>query len=159
MECLFEPDYSHFLHALIDEIAETLLPEVEGVLDLDGIWYDDYESIQSKIIKLSDVCLSFRVFYAERSELREKVSSRKMIYKKMEQRCRDQIYAILDVFNTHRYREIADSIRSIDQILVDLEATLLQWERSIAQRAFAREEWRDAEPLQRRGERSVVYKD
>ena len=159
IECLFEQDYNLFLNALIDEILETLLPEIEGVLDLDGIWYDDYESIQAKIKRLSDVCITFRVFYAERSELREKVSARKMIHKKMEQRSRDQIYAILDVFNTHRYREVADSIRNVDQILVDLEVTLLQWEKSIAQRAFAREEWRDAELLQRRGEKSVVYKN
>jgi hypothetical protein len=159
IECLFEQDYNLFLNALIDEIVETLLPEIEGILDLDGIWYDDYESIQSKVKMLSDVCISFRVFYTERSEVREKVSARKMIYRRMEQRSRDQIYAILDVFNTHRYREVAEWIRRIDQILVDLEVTLLQWERSLAQRAFAREEWRDAELLQRRGERSVVYKD
>lgn len=157
--CLFEADYELFLRSLIDEIVETLLPEIKGVLDLDGIWYDDYENIQAKIKKLSDVCITFRAFYTERFELREKVSARKMIYKSMEQRCRDQIYAILDVFNTHRYREIAESIRSIDQILVDLEVTLLQWERAIAQRAFAREEWRDTEPLQRRGDTSVIYKD
>lgn len=159
MACLFEQDYTLFLNALIDEIVETLLPEIESILDLDGIWYDDYESIQSKIKMLSDVCITFRVFFTERSEVREKVSARKMIYKRMEQRSRDQIYAILDVFNTHRYRDVAEWIRKIDQILVDLEATLLQWERSIAQRAFAREEWRDAEVLQRRGEKSVVYKN
>lgn len=159
VECLFEQDYAMFLNALIDEILETLLPELEGVLDLDGIWYDDYESIQSKIKKLSDASITFRVFYSERYEVREKVSARKMIYKKMEQRCRDQIYAILDVFNTHRYREVAGRIRVIDQTLVDLEVTLLNWERSIAQRAFARAEWRDAEPLPRRGEKSVVFKD
>lgn len=159
VECLFEQDYELFIHALIDEIVETLVPEVEGVLDLDGIWYDDYENIRAKIDKLADVCKSFRVFYAERSGLREKVGARKMIYKKMERRCRDQIFAILDVFNTHRYREIAESIRSMDQILVDLEGTLLQWERAISKRALARDEWRDAEPLPRRGETSVFYKE
>ena len=157
--CLFEPDFAIFLNALIEEILETLRPELEGVLDLDGIWYDDFESIQAKSQRLSDVCLTFRVFYAERSELREKVSNRKMIYKKMDQSCQDQIWAILDVFNSHRFREVAASIRAIDQILVDLEVTLLQWEKGIARRAFAREEWRDAEVLQRRGDRSVVYKD
>ena len=157
--CLFEQDFEMFLNALIEEIVETLMPELESVLDLDGIWYDDFESIQAKRQRLSDICITFRVFYAERSELREKVSNRKMIYKKMDQSCQDQIWAILDVFNTHRFREVAANIRAIEQILVDLEATLLQWEKGIARRAFAREEWRDAEPLQRRGERSVVYKD
>ncbi len=158
VECLFDQDYSLFLNALIDEILERLLPELEGVLDLDGIWYDDFESINAKGKRLADECRTFRVFYTERTGLRDKVSARKMIYKKMDQRCRDQIWAILDVFNTHRYREVAESIRSIDQILVDLESTLLQWEKGIARRAFAKEEWRDAEPLQRRGERSVVYR-
>lgn len=158
ISCLFEPDFAIFLNALIEEILETLLPELEGVLDLDGIWYDDFESIQAKRQRLSDVCITFRVFYAERSELREKVTNRKMIYKKMDQSCQDQIWAILDVFNSHRFREVAASIRAIDQILVDLEVTLLQWEKGIARRAFARDEWRDAEPLQRRGDRSVVYK-
>lgn len=156
--CLFEQDFAIFLNALIEEILETLVTELEGVLDLDGIWYDDFESILAKRQRLSDVCITFRVFYAERSELRAKVSNRKMIYKKMEQSCQDQIWAILDVFNSHRYREVAASLRAIDQLLVDLEATLLQWEKGIAHRAFARPEWRDAEPLPRRGERSVVYK-
>ena len=156
--CLFEPDYALFLSALIDEIIERLLPELDGILDLDGIWYDDFESIQAKRKSLSEVCLMFRVLYVERSGLREKVHGRKMIYKSMDQRCRDQIWAILDVLDTYRYKEMAQGIREIDQTLVDLESTLLQWERGLAHRAFSQPSWRDAEPLPRRGDDSVVYK-
>ncbi len=154
--CLFDADYSLFLNALVEEILERLLPELQGVLDLDGIWYDDFESIQNKAKKLYETCITFKVFYNERCELREKVRTRKAVYDKIDQRGRDMVGAMLAVFETHRYRAVAESIRSIDQILIDLEGTLLQWEKGITRRAFAQAEWGDAEPFRRRGERSVV---
>lgn len=154
--CIFEADYSLFLNALVEEILERLLPELQGVLDLDGIWYDDFESIQNKAKKLYETCITFKVFYNERRELREKVRARKAVYDKIDQRGRDMVGAMLAVFETHRYRDVAESIRSIDQILIDLEGTLLQWEKGITRRAFAQPEWGDEEPFRRRGERSVV---
>ena len=159
VSCLFEPDYSLFLNALLEEILERLVPEVRGVLELDGIWYDDFESIQNKVNSLYETCITFKVFYTERSELREKVRTRKAVYDKVfDRRALDMVGAMLDVFETHKYRAVAESVRTIDQILVDLEGTLLQWEKGIARRAFARQEWRDDEPFRRRGERSVTFR-
>lgn len=156
--CLFDPDYALFLNALVEEILERLLPELRGVLELDGIWYDDFESIQKKVKSLYETSITFKVFYAERCELREKVGARQRVYDKIDQRAKDMVGAMLDVFSTHKYRAVAESIRAIDQTLVDLEGTLLQWEKGIARRAFAREEWRNDEPFRRRGERSVVFR-
>lgn len=57
LACLFEADYATFLNDLIDEVLEILLPDLQEVLYLDGIWFDDFESIEHKGKMLSDVCL------------------------------------------------------------------------------------------------------
>ncbi len=154
--CLFEPDYSSFLKDLIDEVQEILLPEIHEVLYLDGIWFDEFENIERKARMLADVCLSFKAFFEERQGLRQEIAEQIAPFNsaddgKLGKKLRT-VLAAFDTFETFRYREVAECVRSIDQILVDLEGTLLQWEKGIAKRAFAQEEWREAEPLRRRAE-------
>ncbi|MCP4663226.1 MAG: hypothetical protein GY856_48155 [bacterium] len=155
--CLFEPDYSLFLNALLDEIAEQLLAELYEILDLDGIWYDDYENIRGKAKILYDVCSTFKAHYLERYGLREEIRAKAVITKGLAgKRRRDPFDAVLAVFNTYRFEEMADNIMKIDQTLVDLEGSLLQWEKGIARRAFARVEWSAAEPFRRRAVKSFI---
>lgn len=155
--CLFEPDYSLFLNALLDEIAEQLLTELYEILDLDGIWYDDYENIRGKAKTLYDICSTFKAHYLERYGLREEVRAKAMITKGFVGKRRSDPFAtVLDVFNTYRYEEVADNIMNIDQTLVDLEGSLLQWEKGIARRAFAKAEWGSAEPFRRRAGKSFI---
>lgn len=137
-------EYALFLNALVDEVLEQLVPEVQAVLDLEGVWYDDYENIQKKTDELKQACIALRELYRERSELRAEVA-----------KVADQ-QSVLEVFNRFRYAEYADRVRQLNQLLVDLESTLLQWERGISRRAFAREEWREEEPLQRRSDGMVL---
>lgn len=144
--CLFEPDYASFLNDLIDEVQAILIPEMHEVLCLDGIWFDEYESIERKAKMLSDVCLSFQAFFKERHGLRKEVRARMAGGNGHAGAVRE----VFESFETYRHREVAAQIRNIDQILVDLESTLLQWEKGISQRAFAKNEWRQAEPLRRR---------
>ncbi len=148
--CLFDPDYMMFLTDLIDEVLEILLPEIQEVLYLDGIWFDDFENIEQKAKMLSDVCLSFKVFYQERRGLREEIREQVAAAGLGLEGRDERLDEILRIFDTYRYQDVAESVRSIDQILVDLEGTLLQWEKGIARRAFARDEWQGAEPLKRR---------
>jgi len=148
--CLFEPDYSLFFDALLEEISEQLLPELYAILDLDGIWYDDYENIRVKAKMLTDVCITFKALYQERYGLREEVHARITLPGPMSQDQLDYVRSVMQVFNSYRHREVAESIRSIDQILVDLEGSLLHWEKGLARRAFAKAEWSTAEPFQRR---------
>jgi len=155
--CLFEPDYSLFFNALLDEIAEQLLTELYEILDLDGIWYDDYENIRGKAKILYDLCTTFKAHYLERYGLREEIRAKVAIMKGLRgERRHDSFEAILEVFNTYRYEEMADGIMKIDQTLVDLEGSLLQWEKGIARRAFAKPEWGAAEPFRRRAGKSFI---
>ncbi len=152
--CLFDDDYATFLNDLIDEVLEILLPDLEEVLYLDGIWFDDFESIERKGKMLTEACISFKVSYHERSGLRQAVEVELTAGSENREGDPDERRAaVLAAFDTHRYREVAEGVRSIDQILIDLEGTLLQWEKGIAKRAFAEEEWGRAVPLQRRGQK------
>ncbi len=154
--CLFQSDYMHFIDALIEEILEQLSPEIQRVLHMDGIWYDDFDNFQSKTQRMADLCTSFRVFYAERSGLREALTG---AFEESNIGETEDRQLLLRVFDKFRFAEVSHQIRSLDQMLVDLEVSFLQWEKGIAKRAFAREEWRAAEPVhQRRTEKSVVFK-
>ena len=151
--CLFEEDYASFLNDLIEEVQAILVPELYEVLHLDGIWFDEFENIESKAKMLSNVCLSFQALFKERHGMRQAVQQKigaAGAQELGEQPVEEGDELVLEAFETHRHREIAQTIRSIDQILVDLEGTLLQWEKGISKRAFAKEEWREAEPLRRR---------
>ena len=147
--CLFESDYSMFLNDLIDEVLEILLPELHEVLYLDGIWFDDFENIEQKGKMLSEACLSFKILYSERFGLRQAIAERIAAASSVDVGD-PRLAGILEAFDTHRHREVAERVRTIDQVLVDLEGTLLQWEKGIAKRAFAHDEWREAMPLRRR---------
>lgn len=148
--CLFEQDYALFLTALVDEVLEILLPELEEVLHLDGIWYDDFENVEHKSKLLSALCGTFKSFYTDRYGLRREIEKR-IAREAMPPDTGVQL--IRGVFDTFRHREVAENIREVDQALIDLEGSLLQWEKGVARRAFAREEWRRAEPLQRKPSR------
>jgi hypothetical protein len=153
--CLFEEETSSFLKDLIDEVQGILLPEINEVLYLDGIWFDEFENIERKARMLADVCLSFKAFFQERQGLRVEIARQIAPYREDGHPSGNGLHAVLhafDSFETFRYQDVAECVRSIDQILVDLEGTLLQWEKGIAKRAFARDEWREAEPLRRRGD-------
>lgn len=148
--CLFEQDYALFLTALVDEVLEILLPELQEVLTLDGIWYDDFDSVDKKSQVLRVLCTTFKAFYVDRYGLRMALED--------EVRAHDDdltggLEVMRRVFDTFRHKEVAEMIRHLDQILVDLEGALLQWEKGIARRAFGREEWRTAEPFQRKERR------
>ena len=157
--CLFEDETSSFLKDLIDEVQGILLPEINEVLYLDGIWFDEFENIERKARMLADVCLSFRAFFQERQGLRVEIARQIAPFRDEDANgSKKSLRAVLDAFDTFetfRYQDVAECVRSIDQILVDLEGTLLQWEKGIAKRAFARDEWREAEPLRRRGDSST----
>ena len=142
--CLFESDYYFFLDALIDEVLDILLPEIRSVLNLDGIWYDDFENIDNKARMLAQACLEFRMLYAERSGLREEIQ------KAAGEDGAEGLEHALAVCDTYRYHDVSRRIREIDQILVDLEGTFLQWQMGITRRAFALEAWRRQQPLERR---------
>ena len=150
--CLFDPDYKLFFDALVEESLETLIPELHDILNLDGIWYDDFENIESKSRMLSNACLVFKALYTERWGLRQEIEVASLTFQDFQDGKLDSwVQSVLQTFNTYRYREIAASVRLLDQVLVDLEGSLLQWEQGITRRAFARLEWRDAVPLKRRG--------
>lgn len=150
--CLFDPDYKMFFDALIEESLEILIPELHDVLNLDGIWYDDFENIESKSRMLSNACLVFKALFAERWGLRQEIEVSSMTFQELQDtRVESWMRSLLETFNTYRHREIAASVRLLDQVLVDLEGALLQWEQGITRRAFARAEWRQAVPLKRRG--------
>ena len=150
--CLFEPDYRNFLDALIDEVLATLVPELQEALTLDGIWYDDFENIETKSKMLTNACIMFRALYTERYGLREAVEINSLTFKELaDDNSREWMRAMLHTFDTFRYKDVADSVRRLDQVLTDLEGSLLQWEKGVARRAFALEEWSSAEPYQRRG--------
>jgi len=149
--CLFESDFYLFLSSLVDEVLEILLPELEEVLHLDGIWYDDFDSLEQKAQMLNEVCIAFRALYDERISLHRRIVGRITIGPSEEEE--EALRRAEAIFETHRYREFTDRIRRIDQILVDLEGTMLQWEKGVAHRAFARQEWGDDEPLARRGQK------
>lgn len=151
--CLFDDDYATFLNDLVDEVLEILLPDLQEVLYLDGIWFDDFENIEGKAKMLADACLSFKVFFRERRGLREAVQ-RQLAAAGRNSRSIGRDGEVMAAFDTYRYREVAEGVRSVDQILVDLEGTLLQWEKGIAKRAFAEEEWGRAVPLERRGDKA-----
>ena len=153
--CLFDDDYATFLNDLIDEVLEILLPDLQEVLYLDGIWFDDFENIERKGKMLAEACLSFKVFYRERRGLRQAVQEElaAAFGGSGPDPDDERGVAVMRAFDTHSYREVAEGVRSIDQILIDLEGTLLQWEKGIAKRAFAQEEWGRAVPLQRRGQK------
>ena len=151
--CLFEPDYRLFLDSLVEEVLETLIPELYEVLNLDGIWYDDFENVEAKSKMLTSACVTFQVLYAERYGLREQVEVQGLTFKELaNDRTRDWMDTVLRCFDTYRYKDVAENVRILDQVLVDLEGSLLQWEKGVARRAFAQESWREAEPLQRRGQ-------
>lgn len=159
LNCLFQPDYSHFLVALVEEILDQLLSEVQKVLSLDGIWYDDFEEFQGKSKMLQELCSSFKVLFNERSGLREEIAKQEASLSAFGDGLTEVVERLMAVFDNYGHRKIAGIVRSLDQMLVDLEGSLLQWEKGIAKRAFAREEWREAEPLQRRVEKhsAVVF--
>ena len=154
--CLFDDDYATFLNDLIDEVLEILLPDLQEVLYLDGIWFDDFENIERKAKMLAEACLSFKVFYQERRGLRQAVQEELLAASLnpggTPEAGRGEV--VMAAFDTYRYLEVAEGVRSIDQILIDLEGTLLQWEKGIAKRAFAEEEWGRAVPLERRGQKT-----
>lgn len=148
---LFEPDYRMFLDALIDEVLATLVPELQEALTLDGIWYDDFENIETKSKMLTDACIQFRALYTERYGLREEIEIKSLTFRELaDERSKDWMKTILATFDTYRYKEVADNVRLLDQVLTDLEGSLLQWEKGVARRAFALESWGEAEPFQRR---------
>ncbi|MEM9592957.1 MAG: hypothetical protein AAGD06_01750, partial [Acidobacteriota bacterium] len=146
---LFDPDHALFLNALVDEVLEILLPELEEVLTYSGIWYDDFENVERRSKTLAELCTAFKSAYRDRSGLRETMASR---IAEGDLKARDGAQA-MEVLDTFHHRALAGMIRSIDQILVDLEGALLQWQRGVARRAFAREEWGHSEPLRRREKR------
>ncbi|MEM1180721.1 MAG: hypothetical protein AAGM22_20405 [Acidobacteriota bacterium] len=149
IESLFDADYALFLTALVEEVLEILLPEMAEVLHLDGIWYDDFENVERKSQSLFKLCTAFRAFYQDRYGLRLEVESRLAAA----QRAPAELATIRQIFDTFRYQDVSASIRELDQVLVDLEGALLQWEKGVARRAFARREWQLAEPFQRKGRR------
>ena len=149
--CLFDSDYHLFLSSLVDEVLEILLPELEEVLQLDGIWYDDFENIEQNVRMLRQVCIAFRALYDERISLHHRIVGRITIGPSEEEE--DALRRAEAIFETHRYQQFAERIRRIDQHLIDLEGTLLAWEKGVAKRAFAQEGWSDEEPLARRGQR------
>lgn len=149
IQSLFDADYALFLTALVDEVLEILLPELAEVLHLDGIWYDDFENVERKSQSLFKLCTAFKAFYQDRYGLRLEVESRLAAA----YRPAAELAIIRQVFDTFRFQDVATSIREVDQVLVDLEGALLQWEKGIARRAFARREWQLAEPFQRKGRR------
>ena len=149
--CLFESDYHLFLSSLLDEVLEILLPELQEVIYLDGIWYDDFESIEQSSQMLREVCIAFRALYDERISLHRRIVGRITIGPSEEEE--EALRRAEAIFETHRFRDFAERIRRFDQVLVDLEGTLLQWEKGVARRAFAREEWSDDEPLARRAQK------
>ncbi len=149
ISCLFDSDHYFFMNALIDEVLEILLPELRDFLNLDGVWYDDFENVERKCKALTNACIEFRAFYTERSGLREEIYASG--HGQRQTRKQDPALGpVIRVFETFRCNEVAGKLRQIDQVLIDLEGTLLQWEKGVAQRAFARPEWREAQPLQRR---------
>lgn len=131
-------EYEEFLNALCEEVLEQLLPELQSAINLEGVWYDDYENLQRKSEQISSAFIAFREQYRERRRLRDQVTKV----------ANDLL--VRDVFNRYGHLEIAERLRGLNQALVDLEGTLLQWERGVSNRAFAREEWREEEPLKRR---------
>lgn len=150
--CLFDPDYKMFFDALVEESLETLIPELHDVLNLDGIWYDDFENIETKSSMLSDACLVFKALFTERWGLRQEIEVSSLTFHELQDpRIESWMRSMLQTFNTYRHREIAASVRLLDQVLVDLEGALLQWEQGITRRAFALPEWQQAVPLKRRG--------
>ncbi|MEM7518014.1 MAG: hypothetical protein AAF368_13970, partial [Planctomycetota bacterium] len=149
IQSLFDADYALFLTALVEEVLEILLPEMAEVLHLDGIWYDDFENVERKSQSLFKLCTAFRAFYQDRYGLRLEVESRLATA----HRPAAELATIRQVFDTFRYQDVSTSIRELDQVLVDLEGALLQWEKGVARRAFARREWQLAEPFQRKGRR------
>lgn len=149
IECLFDADFALFLTALVDEVLAILLPELGEVLHLDGIWYDDFEAVERKSQVLFRICTSFKAFYQDRYGLRLELESRMASL----HRAPAELASVRQVFDTFRFGEVAQSIRELDQVLVDLEGALLQWEKGVARRAFARSEWQLAEPFQRKERR------
>ena len=148
VSCLFDPDYSLFLNALVEEVVEILLPELEEALTLSGIWYDDFENVERKSKALSELCAAFKAVYNDRYSLRL------ALWDHIESGRGGEVPAsALELFDSFRHSEFANQIRGIDQVLVDLEGAVLQWEKGVARRAFALEEWQEAEPLKRRGRR------
>jgi len=120
--CLFELDYSSFLKDLIEEVQEILLPEINEVLYLDGIWFDEFENLERKTRMLADVCLSFRAFFQERQGLRVEIARQIAPYKNTDggepRRNLRAVLGAFDTFETFRYQDVAECVRSIDQILV-----------------------------------------
>lgn len=131
-------EYEDFLNSLCEEVLEQLLPELQSAINLEGVWYDDYENLQRKSEQISSAFIAFREQYRERRLLRDQVTK---VAGALEVR---------EVFNRFGHIEIAQRLRGLNQALVDLEGTLLQWERGVSNRAFALEEWREEEPLKRR---------
>ena len=150
ISCLFEADFQLFLTSLIDEVLEILVPELQEVLYIDGIWYDDFENIEQKSKMLIRSCLTFRSLFRDRSGLRQEMADR---IEQMGEGADSNVASLLEVCDRFRYHEISAAIRGIDQVLVDLEASLLQWEKGLARRAFAQESWSEAELLERRDRR------
>lgn len=156
ISCLFEQDYALFLEAMVDEVLKILLPELEETLHLDGIWYDDFENVERTSKRLREFGTSFKAFYVDRYGLRQALERRiggEDAASAVLSEGTEGLALIRDVFDTFRYRQVSELIRDIDQVLVDLEGALLQWEKGIARRAFARDEWREAVPLQRKSRR------
>lgn len=153
ISCLFEQDYALFLESMIDEVLKILLPELEGVLQLDGIWYDDFENVEHTSKDLRDLGTAFKAFYLDRYGLRQALERRVEGQESGLGEGSEGLAVIRDIFDTFRHHQVAQLIRDFDQVLVDLEGALLQWEKGIARRAFARDEWREAVPLQRKSRR------
>lgn len=153
--CLFEADFQLFLTSLVDEVLEILVPELQELLYIDGIWYDDFEGVELKSKMLVRSCLAFRELFKDRSGLRQEMVDRlrRIRASSTESSTDEASQALLEVCDQFRALEVAAAIRGIDQVLVDLEATLLQWEKGLARRAFAQEAWNDAELLERRDRR------
>lgn len=150
--CLFEADYALFLETMVDEVLKILLPELEEVVHLDGIWYDDFENVERTSKRLEHICVTFKAFYTDRYGLRQALERRVEAGEGVGESS-EGLEAIRDVFDTFRHAQVAEAIRDLDQVLVDLEGALLQWEKGVARRAFAREEWAMAVPLQRKSRR------
>lgn len=153
ISCLFEQDYALFLESMVDEVLKILLPELEGVLHLDGIWYDDFENIERTSKDLREYGTTFKAFYVDRYGLRQALERRVDDTAGVLGEGSEGLAMIREVFDTFRHSQVAQLIRDLDQVLVDLEGALLQWEKGIARRAFARDEWREAVPLQRKSRR------